>query len=654
MSMSKLRLAAALISILAAALPACGGCGDDTAVMPDAEDVIDDPDAELPAPDAEPPVDPRPGPVTNLTATPDDPAEVDLAWTNPTDADLAGVLVVVSATAITFDPTDGTTYTAAQDLGGGQTVLAVGDAAAATLAAATVGVRYHFAAWAFDDATQYSVEATVSGVNNTLGAQTATLSVSLAGVVTVTAQPADLTLSGTAVYTAGTSTLDIDLAVQNDTGRLLFNLKGLTTAQNEGAQAGNTFPLTGGQPSTYFGPEALDVGATANRTLNLTGITGGTDPVTVTLSFVDAPMLYNGRYDELVTVDTSGSGETSAARELDATKHGALSPDGRFLYVGQKNLPAIVTLDTTTLTAVVGSTLGDAANTMGGIGGLALSHDAIKLYAVVNDGLHYNGGIGDGSGNGAPESEIQLVELNRSDLSEVQRLTLRTADTTLRTAKQLVLNATGTRAAIVVSTNQGTTAANELWLVDLATFTVIDADAATDGAQPVALSGQGYAYKAAWLGTSVYAGFNNRNWLNNNDDPIGLDVVDTTTFVVTAVAAPAGSGNTASQLVAHGGKVYYTSIFDDNDATDGTPLQTEGLHVFDGANVTAPSAVVQARGIAFHPSGAWYYLITNGNGAFVHETATDLAVDLDGDTNNGVTALPMANDGSGLTLVTPF
>ncbi len=644
-------------------LPACGGCGDDTAAEPDAEVTVA-PDAEVPdaeAPDAMP--DPAPAPVTGFTAGPGDPVEVDASWTNPTDADLAGVLVVVSADPITFAPTDGTTYTANQDLGDGQAVLFASAGTAATITPAVLGRVYRLRAWAFDAGHHYSVSRDAIGGYHALGTQTATLEISLAGVVTVTSQPANLALSGTATYFDADDEIELQLTVQNDTARLLFNLKALTTAQNEGVQGGPTFPLVGGDPSTYFGPEAIDVGASETRLVLLGGITGAADPITLTLSFVDAPMLFTGdgsNNANLYGGDTSGSGESFNDGEgPEAPRQGVISADGRFLYVGSKNDPRVTVTDTTTYTRTSSAVLGDAAGGIGGIGGVALSTDGSRLYAIVNDGAHWHGS--DGQGNAATgaevaETEVQVVELLASDLSEVQRLTLHTADTSKRLGRALQLSPDGTRLAVAVSasgfngTTSLTTASNELVLIDLETFTVADTIALQ--------STLAYAHQLAWDGDSIYVGFHNDpggNHLPGVDDAaIGLEVVDATTGAVSTIAAPTGAGSVAHPFVARGGKVYYAS--GDSDASP-----TQGFHVIDGASVIGPTGVpTRSSGIAFDPNGARYYVVAhrsapvNGGNVVVMDAVTDTPIDTDGDGTNGATGFSIETANAHLVVVSPF
>ncbi len=56
-----------------------------------------------------------PADVTNLTATPGD-SQVELTWTNPSDPDFAGLLVVRSVSTISWEPVDGTTYSDEQQV----------------------------------------------------------------------------------------------------------------------------------------------------------------------------------------------------------------------------------------------------------------------------------------------------------------------------------------------------------------------------------------------------------------------------------------------------------------------------------------------------------------------------------------------------------
>jgi hypothetical protein len=101
-----------------------------------------------------------PGPVAGLTAARGNHA-VTLAWTNPPDADFAGIVIVRRAGAApTGAPAAGTGYAAGEALGDGVVVYAaaVGGATASwTDTGLTHGPDYYYAVFARDEALNYSV-----------------------------------------------------------------------------------------------------------------------------------------------------------------------------------------------------------------------------------------------------------------------------------------------------------------------------------------------------------------------------------------------------------------------------------------------------------------------------------------------------------------
>jgi len=86
-----------------------------------------------------------PGPVTGLTATPGD-GQVALAWTNPSDADLAGVRVQRNTGAYPASQTDGTT-------------VFEGTGTAHTDTTAVNGTQYFYAVYAYDASGNYAAAA---------------------------------------------------------------------------------------------------------------------------------------------------------------------------------------------------------------------------------------------------------------------------------------------------------------------------------------------------------------------------------------------------------------------------------------------------------------------------------------------------------------
>lgn len=98
-----------------------------------------------------------PGPVTSVAATAGDES-VDLGWTNPTEGDFAGTLVVTSESAITWTPAAGTGYTAGEVVTTGVTVLGVPGStdSGITDSGLTNGTTYHYALFAFDTSDNYA------------------------------------------------------------------------------------------------------------------------------------------------------------------------------------------------------------------------------------------------------------------------------------------------------------------------------------------------------------------------------------------------------------------------------------------------------------------------------------------------------------------
>ena len=105
-----------------------------------------------------------PGPVTRLTATPQT-ARIEFTWTNPSDADFAGVIAVrKTGSAPTGTPSDGTEYDVTDTIGDG-TVVYKGSANAWTNTGLANGTTYHYKFYAYDysPAFNYSTAASASG-----------------------------------------------------------------------------------------------------------------------------------------------------------------------------------------------------------------------------------------------------------------------------------------------------------------------------------------------------------------------------------------------------------------------------------------------------------------------------------------------------------
>jgi hypothetical protein len=128
-----------------------------------------------------------PGNVTAQTATPDDGA-VELAWTHPSDTDVAGVLILRSAAGTPGGtPAAGTDYTVGQSIGDGTVVYVSGSATPGGAGAWSDqgldnGTHYYYKIFAFDEHPNYAsggaaADATPAGpgsvkyVNGAMGAE---------------------------------------------------------------------------------------------------------------------------------------------------------------------------------------------------------------------------------------------------------------------------------------------------------------------------------------------------------------------------------------------------------------------------------------------------------------------------------------------------
>ncbi len=586
-----------------------------------------------------------PGTIANFLAA--DLAEaIGLTWTNPGDADLAGILVVVGEDApVTFTPTNGMAYAAMDVVGPNQTVLSSGPGAGGMLPDIVPGLEYTVCAFAYDAALNYSAPTCVVHTNDNLGAQAGTISVDLgSGAVTVNSQPDNLMLSSpiAAVYNAGAQTLTIDLDVLNNANRLLFNLKALGVAVNEGTVAGPTMPF-GGEPYTYYGPESLDVGANRTEQIVINGVTGATDPINLDLNFVDAPMVFGGNYGgDFTGFDTSLSGETfdiqfaEANDAAEQVRQAVIHPDGTFIYLAEKRSPFLAAIDTRTHTVTSGPDLSGGGG-LGNIGGVAISPDGRFVYGVYSDGAHYHGGDGASGDVVSAPADVSLIEFDSTTLAETRRVDLLIADA--RTGCEIALSPDG--AELAVLTSAGDSSSNSCWFIDVASMSIIDADPVTAGDQPVDLAnGDGFAQYVVWAtdGASVFVSSNTYN--KGTGTPLDVEVINRATFATTTLT-PTGHGESSSIMATHDGKLYYTT----------RNSSTSPLTVFDIAGATQSQPPMENNGVAedeasavvFDPVQARYYVMDDDS-VHVMDVATDAQIDADNNGGNGMSILDLPED----------
>ena len=651
----------ALPVLLALLAGACNGGGEDPSPAGEADadtdtDTDSDTDADTDTDTAPPPDTTPPGPLTELAAPWDGVSALAVSWLNPGDADLAGALIVArEGAAVSFAPTDGETYTAGDDLGDGQAVLLAELGEATSISRPAIGAEVHLSGWAYDESLNYSEVASVIGSRIALGEQRATLELDLAsGVATVTQQPAELTLSvGALAYDPETQAAEVALSVQNDTPRLLFNLKAVTDALAAGTQESAGLWTEDDRPYLYFGPGALLPGAAAEQPLQLSGLDGKTDPVTVELYFLDAPMIYGANYGgDFGWLDASMSGQLGALR-LDEEaglawelREGDVSPDGRYLYAAEKSSPFVTVIDTTDLSVSAGPDLvaggkkkkgkgddtgGEAeAEVLAHVGGVAASADGAAVFAALTEGATWLE-VGEGG-----LTTVWLVELDPETLEERRRLELRADDKSARSGRSVQLSPDGATAAVLSSSAAGTD--SDLWLIDLAKFSVIG------GA--VRLTGAGFAERLAWSsdGSTLAVGFNNH--YSGDGRAAELFLIDASTGAALGLD-PARGGAVASVFAEHDNRLYYTS----------RQSSAAGLSIVDmltGEESAVGTGFERATGAVIDAASDRYWVFSYGE-AQPMRLSDDTVIDADGEPTNTQNALLLPEDfRANFLVITPF
>jgi WD40 repeat protein len=331
----------------------------------------------------------------------------------------------------------------------------------------------------------------------------------------------------------------------------------------------------------------------------------------------------------------------------------ALSPNGRFVYTGDKEDPFIDVHDTSTgdFSTIELDTLGGSDE--GSVAGLAASADGSAVYALVSFGAHYNGYDADDD-----LESVTLVELDALTMEETRRVDIHSwaaGDPESRMARFLAWSPDGTvlAASLGSGNNDSESSNNELWFIDVETMTVIDTNPDTpDEADPVVLPAQGFGEQMVWEGDYVIVGHNMKNAIAV-ESVANLSFVHSGTYEVTTVEPPAGHGGRASTMSSGSGVVYYASR--EGDAED-------VFSAFDVATQTEIYTVVldmgQIRFAMVDPvSGNLFvgaYDEDIGQQAWVFDAATGEAIDADGDPTNGISSIEHESSGAHSIVMTPF
>ena len=217
-------------------------------------------------------------------------SDATLTWTNPTDADFAGTLIARVTGPLDAFPEPGTLYTAPAVLSSNVEIVSSG-ATVTQFADPNLAPGFaRYVAWTYDDIGNYSPASSAHG-DVSLGSLAGTVSVNATStVVTPTAQPSHLLLSGTSSWSAGTLTLN--LSVENLTTKFFQNPKISVTAVAPGTFS-NADASIDGVGFKYYGPEHLVPGGTTTRTLTFTGVLV-TDVVVVSVALREDPLLAGG------------------------------------------------------------------------------------------------------------------------------------------------------------------------------------------------------------------------------------------------------------------------------------------------------------------------------------------------------------------------
>ena len=343
-----------------------------------------------------------------------------VTWSMPTDPRPGGVLVARVDGRLGAPPTAGKGYAVGDELSPGVTVVAIAppDPSGTFTESATAKpgmVRY--VAWAFDDLHNYGPAAGDYALV-AVPAQSATINVNAgSGAVVVGAQPANLTMSGTA-HLAG-ATLTLQLSMRNDTTRTLYAPK--LALQNPLGAVTWTNPdgLLGMARYRSYGAARLP-GAIATAQWTFTGVTASTVlalQVDLTDGYLAGASLQRSNTSGGVVVDLATGvalldlpiGPTGQNGQA-GTVRAAITPDAR-LVAGSRTAGAVTVYDLVTGHRQATTTLKPQKAT---IPQLIVDASGSTVYALVSEGHPSLNNRTAGTG-----AVTQLVTLDAATLTEL-------------------------------------------------------------------------------------------------------------------------------------------------------------------------------------------------------------------------------------------
>ena len=417
------------------------------------------------------------------------------------------------------------------------------------------------------------------------------------------------TTASTTLADGADADLRVWLSATNDNPRIVHNLKAVVTSVDVGEAASRW--LWNEQAFAYFGPTGMGPGDTSAGWFDIVGGASAGGVITVELELhTHAFVAASGQWGEsFVMVDPSGSGaelavtseELSYKGENGDSRHrdGFITPDGRWMLLGNHNMPQVVAVDLVTLRPALAIDLDDGSG-VGFIDAVTQSPDHAHAYAVVTYGTHaafWQPTAADGASvEGASSSErVALVKISMADFSEVGRVEL-LADSTLGArGRRLSLSADGTVGAVSIA-REGVVA-----LVDLDTMTVresFDTSATSRMNSYAAISPDGATTYVAFTAHKVHPA-------DDVEEPNDgtLAVIDNATGTMVALSPPTLADETRVGFLEFGpsGKLWYGRK---NVSAVGA------LSVYDPASATWSEVpdFTRASGLEISPDGERVYL----------------------------------------------
>ncbi len=454
-----------------------------------------------------------PAPVADLIATGGLDA-IDLSWSNPTAAGFTDVVLARIDDAAAAIPTDGSALAVGDAFAGGEVVY-VGTAAS-FVDLGRHGTSTYVALARYADNAAYSEPRFASAA--TTAPQTGTITITAAGVATVDAPPGyAMTVDNVvaAVPLAGIPpTWSFDVNLTRNLEGAAFNTK-LIATNVSGALTGmggidiDAGPYTGLR-MLRFGSLRLDAGAAATASSIVT--TTGPD-VVIDFEIVTGPAQIGQDWtpdgsapvrDLVVGYSTFDEFEPAPVfpgltRSYGGYRGGQVTPDGRYMIAGTRNMPILSKIDlatgATVQTLELATTHGAST---GALPSCRLAASGTRMYCILQDGMHtyaYFNTLTDATdqitsraNRPMPDGNaVYVIEIDPRTMTEVRRVELfDDAVDLLARGTRVALSPDDRQAVAVVGTPWADAPSTSVHLIDLATWTLRDTDDAVAGYQPLA------------------------------------------------------------------------------------------------------------------------------------------------------------------------